>query len=147
VWVCVASDRWGTQAAGAREATQPATCLWCPSTLQHPRRRLFQKAAAPPPPCPETPTRHTHTHTHLEELCAQLVGEQGDVLQDGQPHAPVLVLRQLLDCGQQGLREQLDADDLVHLRTLGECGVRVCVCGGGGVTVPSACSASASVSA
>ena len=40
-------------------------------------------------------------------LCAQLRREQRYVLQDREPHAPVLVLRELLDRGQQRLRRDL----------------------------------------
>jgi hypothetical protein len=56
------------------------------------------------------------TGPHLEELCTQLVRQQRDVLQDGQPHAPVLVLRQLLNGRQQRLRQQVHPNDLVHLQ-------------------------------
>ena len=54
----------------------------------------------------------------LEELGAQLGGQQGHILDDGQAHAPVLVRGQLLDGGQQGLRQQVDPDHLVHLHVV-----------------------------
>lgn len=54
---------------------------------------------------------------HLEELCSKLVGQQRNVLQDCQPHTPVLVLCQLLNGWQQALSQQLNANDLVHLHS------------------------------
>ena len=48
----------------------------------------------------------------LEQLSAQLAGQQGDVLDDGQAHPPVLVLSQLLDGRQQALGQQLNANHL-----------------------------------
>ena len=56
----------------------------------------------------------------VEELHAQLRCEQGHVLDDGQPHAPLLVFRQLHDGWEQALRQQLDADDVVDLLELGD---------------------------
>ena len=51
----------------------------------------------------------------LEEVGAELGGEERDVLDDGEPHAPVAVLCELLDGGQEALGQQVDADDLVDL--------------------------------
>ena len=64
----------------------------------------------------------------LEELDAQLGGEEGDVVDDGQAHAPVLVGRQLRYGWQQALRQEVDADDRVHLRVQGS-GSRVYAAG------------------
>ena len=42
---------------------------------------------------------------------ADLLGEQRDALDDRHAHAPLPVLRELGDRGQQRVRELLDADD------------------------------------
>lgn len=52
----------------------------------------------------------------LEEIGAQLACQEGDVVNDGQAYTPVLVLCQLLNCRQQALSQQLDADHLVDLQ-------------------------------
>ena len=41
----------------------------------------------------------------VEEIHAQLTSEQRNVLDDGQPDTPLLVLGQLNDCRKKGLRE------------------------------------------
>jgi hypothetical protein len=52
---------------------------------------------------------------HLEELDAKLGGQQRDVVDDGQPHAPVLVCRQIPNRWQQALCQQVDANHCIHL--------------------------------
>lgn len=47
----------------------------------------------------------------VEELHAELRGEQGDVLDDGLTDTPLLVLGELHDGGQKRSRELLDAND------------------------------------
>eukprot|EP00955_Chlamydomonas_euryale_P090405 364539-Chlamydomonas_euryale.AAC.13 len=66
--------------------------------------RMCMRIATTPPASP-----------HLEKFWPQLRREQRDVLHNGQTHAPMLVLGQLLDRGQQALRQELNADDLVDL--------------------------------
>lgn len=51
---------------------------------------------------------------------AQLLCQSRHVLDDGHAHAPVLVLGQVLDGGQEGLREQLDAHHLIDLAQAGD---------------------------
>lgn len=53
----------------------------------------------------------------VEELYAELRGEEGDVFDDSEANAPLLVFGELNDGGEKGLREKLDSDDcrkLVH---------------------------------
>ena len=50
----------------------------------------------------------------LKELRAQLSSQQGNVLNNGQPHTPVLVLGQLLNGWQQALCQQVNANHLTH---------------------------------
>jgi hypothetical protein len=50
-----------------------------------------------------TPSRPLYTY--------ELLGEQGDVLNDGEAHAPLPVLRQIHNSGQQRLRQQINADN------------------------------------
>jgi hypothetical protein len=92
-WVCSGHARFHERTAGlGREVPQPETAAaargrWRPCRpLPHPRGAA---AAA----------------THLR-------GQHGRVLDDGLPHAPVLVSRQVLHSRQQRLGQQLDADDL-----------------------------------
>ena len=48
----------------------------------------------------------------MEELGPQLARQKGDVLDDRQPHTPVLVLGQVLDCWQETLSQQFDPNHL-----------------------------------
>lgn len=55
---------------------------------------------------------HTETAQLLvEEFDAELRGEKGNVFNDRQPHAPLLVLGKLDDGGEEGLGEKLDANN------------------------------------
>merc|ERR1719362_1323737 len=49
----------------------------------------------------------------VKELHTELPSQQGHVLYDGQPHAPLGVLRELHNGGQKTLAELLDANNLV----------------------------------
>lgn len=49
----------------------------------------------------------------VEELNAELGGEQRNVLDDGLSDSPLLVLSEIDDGRKQGLREEVDADDVV----------------------------------
>ncbi len=51
----------------------------------------------------------------LKEFGTQLACKQWNVLQDGQAHAPVFVLGPLLNCWQEALCKQFNADDLIDL--------------------------------
>ena len=62
----------------------------------------------------------THFAITQRKERTELRGEEGDVLDDGQTHAPVLVLRKLLYRRQQRLRQQVYADHLVHLHGEGQ---------------------------
>ena len=50
----------------------------------------------------------------FKELRSQLASQQRNVLYDGQPHPPVLVLSQLLNGWQQALSQQINANHLQH---------------------------------
>lgn len=55
---------------------------------------------------------HTQTAQLLvEELYAELRSKKGNVFDDGQADAPLLVLSELDDGREKGLRKELDADD------------------------------------
>ena len=47
----------------------------------------------------------------VEELDAELRGKEGDVFDDSQTDAPLLVFGELDNRREEGLRQQLDADD------------------------------------
>mmetsp|Transcript_26285 Transcript_26285/g.88051 ORF Transcript_26285/g.88051 Transcript_26285/m.88051 type:complete len:445 (-) Transcript_26285:788-2122(-) len=61
------------------------------------------------------PRRAERRQLPVKELRAQLLGKQGDVLDDGEPHAPLTVLGELHHRGEKALREEVHADDRVHL--------------------------------
>lgn len=52
------------------------------------------------------------TKLGFKELGSKLGSQQGDVLNDGQPHPPMLVLSQLFNCRQQTLSKQVNAYNL-----------------------------------
>lgn len=56
----------------------------------------------------------------VEELHAELRRQQRDVLDDGEADAPVAVLGELDDGREERLREEVDADDGVHLVELAD---------------------------
>lgn len=58
------------------------------------------------------PTHAQGAELLVKELHTQLASQQGDVLDDGEAHTPLLVLGQLDDGGQEGLREEVDANNL-----------------------------------
>ena len=47
----------------------------------------------------------------IEELNAKLAGEKGNVFNDSEAHAPLLVLGQLDNSRKEGLGKKIDADD------------------------------------
>jgi hypothetical protein len=47
----------------------------------------------------------------IEELNTKLAGEKGNVFNDSEAHAPLLVLGQLDNSRKEGLRKKVDADD------------------------------------
>jgi hypothetical protein len=47
----------------------------------------------------------------IEELDAKLTGEKGNVFNDSEAHAPLLVLGQLNNSREERLRKKVDADD------------------------------------
>jgi hypothetical protein len=47
----------------------------------------------------------------VEELDAELAGQEWNVFNDSEAHSPLLVLSQLDNGREQGLGEQIDADD------------------------------------
>ena len=51
----------------------------------------------------------------VEELDAELGSQERYVLDDGQAHSPLLVFRKLDDGREKGLREQVNADNIVDL--------------------------------
>lgn len=51
----------------------------------------------------------------IEEFYAELRGQEGDVFDDGEAHAPLLVLGKLDDCWEEGLREKLNANHFEKL--------------------------------
>jgi hypothetical protein len=56
----------------------------------------------------------------VEELDAELRCEKRNVFDDGQSNAPLLVFGELDNGGKEGLREQLDSDDVVDRLELGD---------------------------
>lgn len=56
----------------------------------------------------------------IEEFHAQLASKEWDVLNDGQSDAPLLILSELHNSGEEGLREEVDADNLVDKFELGD---------------------------
>ena len=56
----------------------------------------------------------------FEKCRAELRREERDVLDDCEPHAPLPVLGQLHDRGEQRLREGVDAHNLIHALQLGD---------------------------
>jgi len=54
----------------------------------------------------------------IEEGHTKLAGEQRHILNYCQTYTPLLVFSQLNDRGQQRLRQQVDADDVVNLLEL-----------------------------
>ena len=56
----------------------------------------------------------------VEELHAELSGQEGHVLDDGEAHPPLGVLGQLDDGRQEGLGQLLDADHFVDAVQVGD---------------------------
>lgn len=50
----------------------------------------------------------------VEEFDAELRGKEGNVFDDGQTDAPLLVFGELDDGGKKGLRQKLDANDCLN---------------------------------
>lgn len=61
------------------------------------------------------PSRCCHAPVQCRSLWTHLTSQQWHILNDGQPHAPVLVSCQLLDGWQQRLRQQVHANDSIDL--------------------------------
>lgn len=56
----------------------------------------------------------------IKELASELLGKKRDVLDDGETHAPLAIEGELDDGRQEGLGEELDADELVDVVELGD---------------------------
>jgi hypothetical protein len=56
----------------------------------------------------------------IEEIDSQLAGKEGDVFNDGKSDSPLLIFGQLNDSGKKGLRQELDANDIVNQFQFGD---------------------------
>ena len=56
----------------------------------------------------------------IEEFDTQLASKEWDILNDGQSDAPLLILSELYNSWEEGLREEVDANDLVDKFELGD---------------------------
>lgn len=50
----------------------------------------------------------------IEEFHAQLACQERDVFNDGQANSPLFVFSELNNCGKEGLREKLDANNCLY---------------------------------
>ena len=82
--------------------------------------QILSRSLADAKHCIAQPAHAQTTEFLVEEFHAQLTRQQRHVLYNGQPDTPLFIFRQLHDSGKQALREQFDADDIVHLLKLGD---------------------------